>query len=399
MRDVLVRDIYTVDTISKGNAKAWVKLMAYMKDVPDDEEVMFDFKGIEVIQPWVTQEFKKFMQDKRVHMKLWSSDVTVNTINIMCTLNGFRENRAINVEMEVKKTLTQEEKKIISVANDLQMYFDGSDPENVVFNIHKRFDQIGVPITVKYAEAAMKQYAEQHGTKKMKLEARGITIQPSVIEHVTGLIKKLGEVGVALEINSDDKEVMTKVGMYSSLGDNKVVADADKLKIIKAQLSPGKVGMLMRYKDSKAVDEFGRSGKGKPINCRVAIFLGIKDDDGEPKAVFRTYSGNTFYTRVHWSLEHDGELLREMETQTVEITMKEFGMYNDFLGSKFHLITPVQVRESDTVVMYDIDEDGKVTHTYATIPERIKMVFDNWDIEYDVEGVESYIAKTKELLG
>ena len=399
MKSVLVRDIYTVDTISKGNFKAWLKLMAYMQNVGENEEVEFDFKGIEVIQPWATQEFKKFMQDARVHLKLWGSDETVNTINIMCTLNGFKQNRAVNEVVAVQKVMTQEEKKIISVANDLQFYFDGSNPECVVFNIYKRFDQIGVPVTVKYAEAAMKQYAEKHGTKKMKFEARGITVQPSVIEHVTGLIKKMAEVGVELEINSEDKEVMTKVGMYSSLGDNKIVSDEDKLKIIKAQLKPGKVGMLMRYKDSKAVDEFGRRGKGKPINCRVAIFLGIKDDDGEQKVVFRTYNGNTFFTRVHWSLEHDGEMLREMETQVVAIPMSEFGMYNDFLGSKFHLITPVQVKESDTVVMYDVDEDGKVIHTYATIPERIKMVFDHWGIEYDKDSVDTYIAKTRELLG
>lgn len=397
MKEVLVRDIYTVDTISKGNPRAWIKLMDYMKDQDPDEKVMFNFKGIEVIMPWATQEFKKFMQDERVHMKLWSSETTVNSINMMCMLNGFSKNRAINEVVETQKTLSKEEKQIINMANQLQEYFDASNPDMVILNIYKRFDQIGVPITVKYVEAAMKQYAEEHGTKRMKLEANGITVQPSVIEHVTGLIKKMAEVGVQLDVNSNDPEIMNKVRLYTSLGENKTVSDKDKLRIIKAKLTAGKVGMLVRYKESKAVDEFGRSGKGKPLNCRVAIFLGIRNS-ADPKVVFRTYNGNTFYTLVHWKMEHDEEMLYQLETEEVAIPLKEFGMYNDFLGSKYHLITPVQIKEEDTMVMFGY-KDGKVTRSYLTIPERIKTVFDDWGVEYDRDGVDTYIEKTKEILG
>lgn len=367
-----------------------------MKD--KDYDVEFDFKGMEVNQPWSTSEFKMLMQNEHVHLKLWGSENTVNSINIMCTLNGFTNNRAVNAEVATTKVPSKEEQQIARMSQELQKYFEVID-DTPVLNVYKRFDQIGVPITVSYVEGALKQYATEHDCKVIKVEAKGITIQSSVIENVTGMIKTMSDIGVKLIINSSDEEVMNKIGMYQSLSAKKVYSDKDKLSIIKSTLYPSKVGMLIKYKDSKATDEFGRRGKGKPISCRVAIYLGIKNTDGGYSVCFRTYNGNTFYTQVHWALEHDNNTLEKLDTETVVIPLEQFGMYNDFLGSRYHLITPVQTRPEDSIVMYGLNEEGKVTHTKMTIPERIKTVFDDWDIEYDRAGIQNYIEKTKELLG
>lgn len=396
MEIVSVKSIYNVDTISKGNAKAWNRLIDFMSTQTGD--IMFDFKGIEVAQPWATPEFKLFMQDERVHLKLWCSENTVNSINIMCTLNGFSNNRAINEEIIPEKTLTKEEIQVMKMADQLQQYFDSTE-DVPVLNIYKRFDQVGVPITVNYIEAALKKYAAEHGCKKLKLEAKGITIQTSVIENVTNLIQKLADDGVELIINSNDSEVMNKVGMYQSLSSKQVYSDKDKIKLIKASLNPGKVGMLIKYKDSKATDEFGRSGKGKPVSCRVCIYYGMKKVKDTICVCFRTFNGNTFYTHTHWSLEHDNDIIRELDYKDEVIPVSQFGMYNDFLGSKYHLITPVQAKPEDSITMYGIDDAGKVTYTKMTIPERIKAVFDDWEINYDTETLQAYIQKTKELLG
>lgn len=397
METILVKDIYSVDTISKGNAKAWVKLMEYMKTKTGN--VKFDFKGIEVVQPWATPEFKLFMQDERVHLKLWCNENTANSINIMCKLNGFSGERTENEEIVPAKTLSKEELQIIKMSSELQSYFDIEDGQPVL-NIYKRFDQVGVPVTVSYIEGAMKKYAEEHSCDSMKLETRGITVQSSVIENITGLIQKMADVGVNLTINSNDPEVMNKVGMYQSLSNKSIFDDKDKLRLIKANLQIGKVGMLIKYKESKATDEFGRSGKGKTVSSRVAVYMGLKKNkEGLICVCFRSYIGNTFYTHIHWSLEHDNDVLEELEYRDEIIPISSFGMYNDFLGSRFHFIAPVQIRPEDTVTMYGLDEFGKVTYTKYTIPERIKAVLDDWKISYDAESMILYIQKTKELLG
>ena len=98
-------------------------------------------------------------------------------------------------------------------------------------------------------------------------------------------------------------------------------------------------------------------------------------------------------------LEHDNESLKQLLFEDVSIPVSEFGMYNDFLGSKYHLITPVQNNPEDSIMMFGVDSTGKITSTRMTIPERIKAVFDDWGIKYDTESLQSYIQKTHEKLG
>ena len=142
MKTVLVKEIYNVDTISKGNCKAWLRLMDFLSTLDTSEDIEFDFKGIEVVQPWATPEFMVMMQDSRVHLKFWFADSMVNSINIMCALNGIKGKRAVNVEVQPVKVLSQEDIKVQKVADQLQEYFDKSG-EIPVLNIYKRFDQIG----------------------------------------------------------------------------------------------------------------------------------------------------------------------------------------------------------------------------------------------------------------
>lgn len=173
----------------------------------------------------------------------------------------------------VKAQPTKEELKVAEQAAALQTYFINDNGVGVL-QIYKRFDQIGVPKTVSYIEAALKKYAEDNGVSHLKLEAKNIVVQTNVIESVTELIQKLADVGVELDIDSNDTEVMNKVKMYHSLGKSNVNSDQEKIKQITKMLYPGKVGMLIRYKESKATDEFGRSGKGKPLSCRASCDFG-----------------------------------------------------------------------------------------------------------------------------
>ena len=113
MREVKVRDIYTVDTISKNNQKAWIKLMDYLKTVPQDESVVFDFKGIEVKEPWAVQEFNLFMQDPRVHMVLWSNELTVNGINIMQSLRS--NTKEISASRQSSKSMIAARPAILTI--------------------------------------------------------------------------------------------------------------------------------------------------------------------------------------------------------------------------------------------------------------------------------------------
>ena len=123
-----------------------------------------------------------------------------------------------------------------------------------------------------------------------------------------------------------------------------------------------------------------------------------KNRDGEVELHFNSYNGNTFYTKEHWALEHDNHVLSGLEVTHEVVLLSHFGLYNNFIGSKHHFIEPVQLNSEDSMTMYGVNENGGVSRTVMTIPERIQAVFDDFDVEYDKEALEACIIKTKQHL-
>jgi hypothetical protein len=159
-------------------------------------------------------------------------------------------------------------------------------------------------------------------------------------------------------------------------------------------------GMLIKYKKSKALDEFGREGKGEVVSSRIAIFRTIyQDSSGHAIAKIETFNSNYFYTKEHWMVEHDGEVPSSLHSEVIEAEMTEIGLGDLFLGSKYHFILPIQQDESESqVVIESIDEDGRNIKKKCTIPERMKLVFDSWGIEYNEESLNKSIEETKKSL-
>ena len=159
-------------------------------------------------------------------------------------------------------------------------------------------------------------------------------------------------------------------------------------------------GMLIKYKKSKALDDFGREGKGEVVSSRIAIYRGLKQSKtGQPVAMIEVFNNNYFYTIEHWMVEHDYEEPTSLHSETLEIGLDELGVCDMFLGSKYHFLLPVQQNESETqVVIKEVDENGKNVKVRCTIPERMKIVFDSWGVKYNEESLDEAIKNTKEFL-
>ena len=159
-------------------------------------------------------------------------------------------------------------------------------------------------------------------------------------------------------------------------------------------------GMLIKYKKSKALDEFGREGKGEVVSSRIAIFRGLKQTShGQTVAKIEVFNNNYFYTIEHWMVEHDYEEPTSLHNETLEIPLDELGICDLFLGSKYHFLLPIQQSESETqVVIKEVDDDGRNVKVRCTIPERMQIVFDSWNIKYDKQSLEESIEATKKFL-
>lgn len=400
MINILVREIYKVDTISKINNKAWEVMSALLSE---DEDYMFDFRGIELVDPWLNDEFSKFIRDERVHLQLYSSEKTAYTINTMCVLGGMKPNRVFNTDVVAPKAMTPAEKLAIEMAKQLQDYFevDETDSNSVKFNIYKRFDQLGSVNTIEYMEAAIRLYVSQNRDSNITLDLGSIFIQKNILELISSKIDEMLSDGIRISAVSTEKEVNDKIGLHRHLSNNREYTVEDRLEMFR-NIKPGTVGMLSKYKSSRGVDEFGRQGNGEVVSCRVAIFRGMRSGGitagGNDMPVFEVYNGDKFYTRQHWELEHDFDELDELEVVNIIPDVTEVGLYGEFLGSKYHFMEPIQYDTSGSTVMYSLDDNGKLITEKMTIPERIETVLEDWNVEYDRDKLKQCLNETNKIL-
>lgn len=425
MRDVRAKTIVSVDTISKGNIKPWIKLIDFMKEVPADEEINFTFEDIQVYQPWNAYTFINLLSDSRVHMTFINDEESVKTIELMLHLNGFKTGRIVNRDT---RTNNKEDKHLAVIqekAKGLQPYFHANPDGSVTFKVTERYDQIGVIDTVKYIEAALVMRHEMTGETEMILDTGKITLYANILEAVSKIFDTMHDIGVKLYINSGVAEINDKINLYRGLSGSQA-GTREHFEICQARLKDNCVGMLAKYRDSKGKDEFGRHGRGEIVTNRIAIFRGFKFKEGRPCLEFQVFNGKTFFPREHWYLENDSQILvfrtgrdmteverngynhftddgeahtiKKMDVQDMVIPLEEVGIYNDFLGSKYHFMAPIQKHKRDSKNVFTINDDGFAKCVKMTIPELAKAVLDDYAIEYNKPELESCIARTKDIL-
>lgn len=391
-----LKELYNVDTLSQD--KGWKKVQQAIEGI--EEDIMIDFSSTNVIDPWQCSEFKQLLRKSNVHMRFVNEESIVNRIKMMCIIDGLDASRIENVVVEIPKEKTAEEKKIESYGNLLIPLFNIDENNVAVFNAKDKYDQLQSTNTVNYIDFAIREIHKVQSINKFIIRLNQISVLTNVTRVFAKLIVDYQEIGIELTIDTDNDDIAKDLGLFIHLATNEkytVQAREDKFRA----LAPNTAGMLIRYKKSKATDDFGRQGKGEVVSSRIAIFKGIKEGtEGDAVAVIDTYNSNYFYTKQHWMVEHDNEELDKLECDTVEIPMEEIGLCDLFLGSRTHFIMPVQrASEENQIVIVDVDEEGRNIKQMCTIPERMKIVFDDWGIKYDVESLNKAINETKTNLG
>lgn len=392
-----LKELYCVDTISQD--KGWKKVREALVGLTDNDKVEIDFTGINVVDPWQCPEFKKLLRDDNVIMKFTNCDEMVKRIRIMCIVDGLHDENIINVEIELPKVKTAEEIKIEKNGQALISEFEVNG-DTAVFKVANKYTQMHSTTTINYIDYAIKKLVEDKGIKHVIIDANGVSILKNVIEAFANLIVNMGNEGVQIEIDISDPENINNLKLFIHQAMNETLSIKQRTKILISSIQPNTAGMLLKYKKSKALDEFGRHGNGEVVSSRIAIFRELKaDENGQDVAVIDSYNNGYFYTKQHWMVEHDNEELDKLKVDTFEIPMDELGLGDKFLGSKFHFMAPIQQSESESrVVIVGIDDNDRNIKKKCTIPERMQIVFDDWGVEYDKEALNIAIDETRKLL-
>lgn len=404
---ISAKKVYNVDTISHYNDNGWIlidKAVDECKKNNPNEEVVVDFKGINLVEPWLNAKFREFMAKKTANLVLYNSEDVADYIKTMCITGGMGNNRVKDITIHVEKGKTREELAIERVANNWQDIIVPSETaaDVAIINIRKMIDQISSAKTIRYIEKAIEIYHNNHpNVIKYVLNTESMSVEAHSIEAIGKLIVTLQQRDkIYLRLQNNDPAVENDSRMFAAIKSQGEYDNDKRLESIEKYLKSGRPGLLMAYARSRSVDRMGRSGNGEIRSCQPAIYLGLRNTSEGPAMRFKVYQLDKFCTRVHWALEHDGES-HKIVSREVVIPVSNCGLYGIYLGKEYHFNEPLQYHsgiDNGSVKMYEVNEKGNSVRVEMTIPEFIKRVLDDYNEEYDKEYLDRCIMRTKAII-
>jgi len=391
MEVIKVRDILQVDTISKST-NAWKTLIEIADKATGD--IQFDFRGIQLIEPWLNEDFKQLMSNERVRLKVYTAEKLQNTIELMLAFGGMKTGRVENEDILEAPTLSERDKKINFVKTNILSAMRNVDGK-ISIELGNIVSYMTESLTIEALDQAIDKFVKE-GVKEFRAGLSGITIADPILMKIAELINKYNEQDITIEMTSDNEDVINKIITFQCVGSRKL-SPKERFDIFKETIKPKTVGMLTKYCRTGRLDSLGRMGDGQPLFCRVAIFDGFVKKDGEIVAKFTTFPASTFYTKQDYYLDNDGIVLKKMRTEVIYASMTDIGVCDKFTGREFHFNLPVQLTPEGGYTTYVLDGESVKT-TKLILPEYIKKVLDDHLIEYDSAQLLDVIVENKRLL-
>lgn len=394
------KELYKGNILSQN--ASWEKLNdaveEALKTCEDGEGIEISFGNVTVQSPWMHENFLKLLRNDKVHMQFTNRAELVNHIKVSAILNGGNPEHVRNIEVEKPKEKTVQELKVESNGEDIMSRFNlnGGRYEWIAKD---KYRQIYNSSTLDYIRYAIDKLNKDTGITEYYMDLNGIQLSDVVIQSFADAVKHYESIGINISIDISDEKYIKTFHLSMHKVASQVYTPKQRIRAIRANLVKGNPGMLIKYKKSKAVDSFGRHGKGEIVSSRIAVFRELKQLENDVVFVVDVYNNNYFYTKCQWMSEHDNESLGALVKETLEIKMEELGLLNMYFGTSYHFIEPIQQDIVENVkVIYGFTERGTNIYKTCTIPERMKIVFDDWGVEYDKDKLEEYIRITAERL-
>lgn len=396
MQYIKVSTIYPISFIRQD--ESWAKIVEWFKKYNVTFDITLDFENVGFSEPWTLPSFIELVKMKNVSFKLYHDEDLFKTITALFISEGEDTNRLYFEPAPKVVKLTNVEKKIKLNGEHFESLFK-REGKQFCLRMREHYDSINHYQTIRFIEYAMHSIIEKEHAKSFLLDFKGIALDDSIIDTIGALISSMADAGIEVLVDLGTEEEYRHLALYEVA--HTPVSNENRFKTFREAVTntPNMVGVLTRYKHSDKLDEFGRQGKGESSVSRIAIFKGLKKNNkGVVVAVFQTFNINYFYTKFHWACEHDGEQLEKLEYSKVEVMLPELGFMNEFLGKRYHFseISQGSVEESTYLA---INTNGHVKTVKVTIPERAKLVFDDWGIKYNKEQLNERIKYTLDKLG
>lgn len=402
MTEIRVADYFKGTQISRENSEPWKRLLDVANQVGG--EVLFDFEGIDLWEPWMNIEFQRFFRNENIRIRVYSSGNVKNTIDVWCKLSGVSCGRIENKDILY---IDEHKKEEPTKVNSLTTRVYGAtivNEENKTADIMicNTVGQIGSEATIKAIDETVLKLYQEAGISKFNLEAGMLFIQQDAAQLLATLIMRLRADGIILELHHDDPKVLDSIHLYINTAGTENLSGLQRAKLFTQCIKKNSIGLLTKYKESKGKDAFGRMGKGEVTYCKPAIFRGLVIKDTEYSVVIDEYDVSTFMTKLNYALEHDNQEHPNAKSGRLKhtrrsIKIKDIGVEDLFVGAQFHFNRPVQKDIEDCMAVYKA-VDGKITTVMQTIPEFLKDAARDFNLNLDYDELDKAIAETRQCL-
>lgn len=397
MKVVNVKQAYNLSYIGRNN-DIWRDMM---KELDGEEAVLFDFRNVSLQEPWKNEQFKIFITDNRVHMKVYTAEEIKNTLDALLLLSNSNPGRIENENIVVKSVLSTKDKTRKMIETRLKGAIILEDEGKIVrFPINKLFSQIGDYLTIEGIKCAIQSTVEENDKIETVIVDFGpMSIQTDVFEKISNMDEELGLNNIEIELESQNDQILGYIDILRCIKGAKDLTDTDKMERFSNMFKPGDVGMLTVFKETRKTDLVGRMGNGEALYCRPAIFDGFERSNGTIYLLFRSFPKKFFYTRNHYYLDNDGERLSGLNPLKQKFVISEIGLQREYTGTKGHFNAPIQYDPKDNISTY---RSGTTEVVRVTLPGYIKMVLDDHKYNYnrsrllnDIITTEKYLAQFK----
>ena len=445
MKEIDIREELGLSIIKTN--ETWLKVLNYVESLgEEDVKLVFDF--VSCYSPLDLSNFRRLIAKNNIYAEFIDckpelSDELAKNINLTCILDGYKEGRftakcfkqkietpPISVTTAADRICNQlAEKAIINEETGIcdVRYCD-------------IYTQLGSPNTIQGIISAILKIYEEKGAKNYILYFSDYSINPEIVDALANKIVQLSnKYDISVDVDMEDEDTINyyKSSLYKYTSTD--ITIQRKFRGFQ-KLKYNTAGQLIKYKHTRAVDNLGREGHGKKVASRVAVYRGLATLNGYkktvnmiPKEILDKYTVDNeeeilynekgeqlsfnniyiiidelplkyFQTHAYFSCSDDEEenelaYMDSLPFQTQKIPLTHIGLYGEFIGRRYHFLEPWQesLEESEKVIT-GFDSNNFIHHEVLTVPQRIKLVFDDWEVDYNKEELNKAIEKNNDYL-
>lgn len=377
-----------INTISKRNSFRFKDIKKKLDEYPDEKEIILDCRYMD-IEDKFNEDFKEIVLDKRVKIRAYNKEL-YSAVNTIACFGGYEQDEKVElILIEGKpfedKVVTESNRMAEKTRNNIKL--ENGVYRVIVKEVASCIDRLST------LNGLFKAIEDLDKDKEILFDLSDVVVEDEQLKDFSSRIIKYNQSGYKVEAITNDATALREMSALVALGKVGRMKSAQKVKVLNEEFPVNTAGILTTYESKGSNDILGRSGGGKVSTVLPAIYIG---NDGN-KAKFKVFRLDTFKTAYDYESDNDNEMHPGLRSVIKVLEINELGIGAYCAGHRYHFNLPVQFNEDGFQFTWKESGDS-VRRIRVSLPQYMKMVFDEFREDYDYKIMCDCLRMTKDSL-